>query len=320
METNMKMSRIVYGCAGRAMLEGEDVCDLLDKVLEMGVNCFDTAENYRHSEESLGRWIAERNVRSRIFIITKGCHPYDRDRVTPEDLREDIEKSFRRLHTDYIDIYMLHRDDSKVPVGPLVEVLNEYHKAGKIGRFGGSNWTVKRILEANRYADEHGLQPFTLSSPHFGIGVQAEDPYGGSDGCVNISGPGMEKEREFYEISQMPVFAYSSLGRGFFTGRVRSDAPEKAAKVLDEFAVKGYCHPENFERLRRAEQMAVEKNATVSQIALAWLLNQKMNVFPLVSSGSFDRFKENCGSLNISMTQDEIDWLDLKLRERKTVQ
>lgn len=309
----MKMSRIVYGCACKAMLAGENVNDLLDKVLDLGVNCFDTAENYQGSEDSLGRWIASRkDIREKIFIITKGCHPYERDRVTPEDLRDDIEKSFKRLHTDYIDIYMLHRDNKRVPVGPLVEVLNEYHKAGKIGRFGGSNWTKERIIEANRYADEHGLQPFTLSSPHYGIAVQAEDPYGGSDGCVNISGPGMEKEREFYEISQMPVFAYSSLGRGFFTGRVKSDEPEKAREVLDEFAVKGYCHPENFERLRRVEQMAGEKNATVAQIALAWLLNQKMNVFPLVSSNNFDRFKSNCQSVSIRLTEDEVNWLDLR--------
>jgi len=308
----MKLSRIVYGCASSAMLAGEDVSELLDKVLALGINVFDTAENYGLSEVSLGNWIASRNIRDKVHIITKGCHPYERDRVTPEDLVADLEQSFVRLQTDHVDTYFLHRDDSKVPVGPLVEILNEYHKAGKIGRFGGSNWTVARIKEANRYADEHGLVPFTVSSPHYGIGVQAEDPYGGSDGCVNISGPGMEKEREYYEVGQMPVFAYSSLGRGFFTGRVKSDAPEKAAEVLDKFAVKGYCNPDNFERLKRVEEMARSKNATVSQIALAWIMNQKMNVFPIVSSNNIDRFTQNCGALEITLTEDECNWLDLR--------
>lgn len=308
----MKLSRIVYGCASKAMIAGEDVCELLDKVFESGVNVFDTAENYGLSECSLGNWISSRHNRDKIHIITKGCHPYDRDRVTPEDLKADLEQSFTRLKTDYIDTYLLHRDDSRVPVGPLVEILNEYHKAGKIGRFGGSNWTSKRIKEANKYAADHGLEPFTISSPHYGIAVQSRDPYGGSDGCVNISGPGMEAEREFYEISGMPVLAYSSLGRGFFTGRVKSDEPEKAAEVLDEFSVKGYCWPENFERLKRVEKLAGQKEATVPQIALAWLLNQKMNVYPIVSSNNIGRFRENLGSLNITLTENEMKWLDLR--------
>ena len=85
--------------------------------------------------------------------------------MTPEDLKHDIEQSFERLGTDYIDIYLMHRDDLKVEPGPMVEILNEYHKAGRIGAFGGSNWTHQRIAEANQYAGEHGLMPFTVSSP-----------------------------------------------------------------------------------------------------------------------------------------------------------
>ena len=232
--------------------------------------------------------------------------------MTPEDLREDLEKSFRQLQTDYIDTYFLHRDDISKPVGPLVEALNECHKAGLIGRFGGSNWTVKRIQEANEYAHSHGLIPFTVTSPHYGIGVQVEDPFGGSSGCVNISGKSQEKEREYYEVSRMPVFSYSSLGRGFFTGRVKSSEPENAVNVLDKFAVKGFCHPENFRRLERVEQLAAEKGASVPQIALAWILNQKMNVYPIVSSTNPKRFKDNIAALEIRLTDEEIRWLDLQ--------
>lgn len=310
--SSMALSKIVYGCASGAMLEGQDVSDVLDQVLDMGVNVFDTAENYGLSECSLGNWIKSRGVRNRVHIISKGCHPYERDRVTPEDLKEDLEKSFRRMQTDYIDTYLFHRDDISKPVGPIVEVLNECHKAGLIGRFGGSNWTVKRIQEANAYASAHGLLPFTVSSPHYGIGVQVEDPFGGSSGCVNISGKSQEKEREYYEISQMPVFSYSSLSRGFFTGRVKSSEPENAVNVLDKFAVKGFCHPENFKRLERVEQLAAERDATVPQIALAWLLNQKMNVYPIVSSTNPERFRDNLKALDIRLDEGEIKWLNLE--------
>jgi len=310
------VSRLVFGCAGEAMHNGERVHELLDEIYALGVTTFDTAENYGLSEVSLGNWIADRGIRGRVTVISKGCHPYGRDRVTPEDLREDITKSFRQLKTDYIDIYLLHRDDLNVPIGPIVELLNEYHKAGKIGAFGGSNWTHQRIAEANAYAAAHGLVPFTVSSPHFGLADQIVDPWGGSAGCVEISGPKHADAREFYRREQMPVFSYSSLGRGMFTGRVHSGDPEGAKRVMDADGVKGYCYPVNFERLARTEELAAEKHATVSQIALAWLLNQNFPVFPIVSTSKGSRMQENLRSLEIELTPDELRWLDLQQDER----
>ena len=97
------------------MIQGEDADELLDEVYAQGITTFDTAENYGLSEASLGHWLKNRGNREKVVIISKGCHPYDgRDRVTPEDLKHDIEQSFERLGTDYIDIYLMHRDDLKV--------------------------------------------------------------------------------------------------------------------------------------------------------------------------------------------------------------
>lgn len=306
------LSRIVFGCAIEPMLKGEDVNYLLDAVADMGITVFDTAENYGLSEASLGRWMRERKNREKLVIISKGCHPYGKDRVTPEDLKNDIEQSFERLGTDYIDIYFLHRDDHKIDPGIMVEVLNEYYKKGKIRAFGGSNWTAERIELANTYAKEHGLQPFTVSSPNFGLADQIGDPFGGGDGCVTISGPEHARDRAWYLANQMPVFAYSSLGRGFFSGRVKSDAPEEAKNVIDEFAVKGYCYQENFERLRRVEELAKEKQCSVPQMALAWVLAQKLNVFPLVSARNPKRMQDNLAALSINLTEKEQKWLNLE--------
>ena len=120
------LSRIIYGCTTEAMMKGQNVNKLLDEIYALGINTFDTAENYGLSEVSLGNWMKERNNSNKVVVITKGCHPYDGvDRMTPEYLKQDIEQSFRRLQTDYIDIYLLHRDVLEVPVGPIVEVLNE---------------------------------------------------------------------------------------------------------------------------------------------------------------------------------------------------
>ncbi len=305
------VSRMVFGCANDAMSPGKDADELLDAVFDLGINTFDTAEVYDGSEVCLGNWMRRRGNRENVVVITKGCHPRgDEDRVTPEALKEDLEHSLKQLDTDYIDIYLLHRDDFSVPVGPLVEILNEYYDAGKIRAFGGSNWTIPRIEEANAYAAGHGLVPFTVSSPNYSLCEQCGDPSPGSAGGVTIAGPQNEASRQWYRDHHMPAFAYSSLARGMLSGKVKSYDPEGALKVLDEFAIMGYYCPENFARLARAEQLAKEKDATVAQIALAWILNQDLPIFPIVGSSRIETMKKNTAAADIYLSSEEIHWLD----------
>jgi len=118
---------------------------LLDEILALGGNTFDAAHIYGNGdvERALGRWVAARGVREQVVIVTKGAHhSQDRQRVTPYDITSDLHDSLARLCTDYIDLYLLHRDDPSVPVGPIVEVLNEHRAAGRIHAFGGSNWST----------------------------------------------------------------------------------------------------------------------------------------------------------------------------------
>ena len=115
---------------------------LLDAAEAMGCNILDTALIYRggDSERVLGQWLQARGNRDDLILLTKGAHPnQDRRRVTHYDIASDLHDSLARLHTDHVDIYLLHRDDETQPVGPIVEALNEHHAAGRIGLFGGSN-------------------------------------------------------------------------------------------------------------------------------------------------------------------------------------
>ncbi len=308
-------SKLVFGCANDPMLAGENVDDLLDAVFDMGINMFDTAENYGLSEVSLGHWLKKSGKRDQVVLISKGCHPYERERVTPEDLRQDIEQSMERLGTDYIDIYLLHRDNTALEPGPIVEILNEYKRAGHIGIFGGSNWTHERITEANAYAKVHGLTPFQISSPNFGLCEQIDDPFGGGSGCVTISGKENEVAREWYRQQKMPILAYASLGRGMFSGRVKSSDPEGAKAFLDVYAQKGYLHPANLERLARTEQLAKEKGCSVPQLALAWLFLQDLAVFPIVSAKKAERMQENVAALEVPLSEAEARWLNLETEE-----
>lgn len=307
------VSRMIYGCTTAAMMDGENVNELLDEVYALGINTFDTAENYGLSEVSLGRWMKVRGNREDVVVISKGCHPYNGvDRMAPEYLKQDIEQSFERLGSDYIDIYLLHRDVEGVEVGPIVEILNEYHKVGKIKSFGGSNWTYQRIEEANTYAKEHGLVPFTVSSPNYGLCRQVNDPWGGSAGCITITGTENADARKWYLKNEVTVLAYSSLGRGLFSGKIKSDEIEKAKAMMEPGAAHAYCHEENFERLARAEQLAEKKNCTVSQIALAWMLKQDVKAFPIVSTSTGKRMEDNVRAFEIRLSNEEAKWLNLE--------
>lgn len=154
------LSKIIFGCAIPVMIQGEDADELLDEVYAQGITTFDTAENYGLSEASLGHWLKNRGNREKVVIISKGCHPYDgRDRVTPEDLKHDIEQSFERLGTDYIDIYLMHRDNPMVDLGPMVEILNEYHKAGRDRGF----WWFQLDPSENRRSECICLEIWTRS-------------------------------------------------------------------------------------------------------------------------------------------------------------
>lgn len=311
------VSRLVLGTMIIHTNALEESFALLDAAVALGYNTLDCAHVYGGggSERAIGQWMQARGNREQIVILTKGCHPnVDRKRVTPFDLAADLHDSLARLQTDYIDIYLLHRDDPEVPVGPLVEVLNHYYRIGKIRAFGGSNWRHKRIQEANDYARAQGLIPFTASSPHFSLAEQVQDPWG--PGCVSLSGPHEAAARAWYAAHQMPIFAYSSLARGFFSGRITRGNFPQIQETLDPACRRAYCHEVNFQRLDRAYLLAREKNVTVAQIALAYVLHQPLNIFALVGAANREEAQANMEATALSLTEDEMAWLDLRRDER----
>ncbi len=148
---------------------------MFDEYFRLGGNCFDTAHIYYEgrSEKVLGQWIKNRNLRNEIVILDKGAHtPF----CDPDNLTKQIFESLERLQTDYIDIYLLHRDNLQIPVEEFIEVLNEHKKAGRIKIFGCSNWTIKRIYEANEYAKKKGLEGFSIVSNNFSLARMIQAP------------------------------------------------------------------------------------------------------------------------------------------------
>lgn len=306
---NKPVSEIFFGTAAPAFLEGQEADELFEDIFRLGINTIDTARNYKLSEKSVGHWFETYGHRDEVVLLTKCGHPEDgHKRINEKDIRDDFRVSSEFLHTSYFDIYLLHRDDPDVAVGTVVEILNALHAEGKIGAFGGSNWTHQRIEAANEYAYQHGLIPFSVSSPHFSLADQIGDPWGW--GTVTITGKQNREAREWYQKNQMPVIAYSSLCRGLFSGKLKSTDLDRAAAVMDEAAVKGYAYPENFAKLGRCEELASAKGCSVAQIAIAWLFQQNINIFPVVSAGKPERMLSNIEACNLLLTEEEITYLN----------
>jgi aryl-alcohol dehydrogenase-like predicted oxidoreductase len=307
---NKPISRLVQGTIMCNTSEQERCNDLLDSAYAQGINSFDTAHVYGNGEceRSVGAWFNSRGLRDEIVLIGKGAHQnQDRKRVTPYDISADIHDSLARFKTDYIDLYLLHRDDPDVPVGPIVERLHEHKESGHIHAYGGSNWSHERIADANAYAKMHGLTPFAASSPHFSLAEQATPPW---PGCITISGPSEINSRDWYRQHKMPLFTWSSLAGGFFSGRFRPDNLDSFETYLDKLCVDVYCFDDNWGRLERAEKLAVERGCSLPQIALAYVLNQPQEIHALIACWTPEEVKDNVKSLEIELSVDELHWLE----------
>jgi aryl-alcohol dehydrogenase-like predicted oxidoreductase len=306
------VARLVQGTVMLSSQRLDESFALLDAVYAQGGTTFDTAHGYGGGdcERVLGRWVRERGLREQVVIIGKGAHHnQDRQRVTPFDITADLHDSLARQKTDYIDLYLLHRDDPSVPVGPIVEVLNEHKAAGKILAFGGSNWSVERFQAANAYAAAHGLEGFAASSPNFSLAVQAKEPW---PNCISISGPVAAAQRDWYAEQQTPLFTWSSLAGGFFSGRFTRANLADFSTYLDKLAVDVYCNEENFQRLDRVAALAEAKGMTIPQIATAYVMSVPLNIFALVGCNTGDEFRDNVAAATLKLTPGEIAWLELR--------
>lgn len=310
-----KVSKFFIGTLGMLPHEKEKHFKTLDAAYDLGITAIDTARAY-DSEPTIGEWIKTRGIRENIVLLSKGAHPTDyRQRVTPYDIDSDLAETLAELQTDYLDIYLLHRDDPTLPVGPIVEKLNEHQAAGRIRVFGGSNWTHTRLEEANEYAYAHNLSPMAVSSPNFSLAEQVKNPF--APGCVTIAGNKNAEAQAWYIKNQMPVLAYSSLARGLFSGRITRELLKNDPDSIDQFCRIGYCYEENFVRLDRCREIAEEKGCSIPQVAMAYVLDSPLNAYPVIGAANRSEMESSIGALNVKLTPQDVLYLELKTDTRK---
>lgn len=268
---DMKVSAVAIGADyyGTSVSE-KDSFRLMDIYTDFGGNCIDTARLYANgmSEEVVGRWLKGKS-RDKIVVSTKGAHPpiedMSRSRLSEEELRYDLELSLKKLDCDYIDLYWLHRDDAEKPVGPIIESLNKFIKEGKIRNIGASNWTVKRIAEANKYAEENGLKPFCASQIKWSL-VKTNGDYQDDPTIVEMN----EEEYEFYKKKSTAVFAYASQGKGFFSKLIKGGADS-----LDDKTRERYLCESNLKNSELILSIAEKNNISISAAVVSYIYSDE---------------------------------------------
>ena len=304
---DMELSKIALGCDSKPFKKGKDVTEILDACRQIGINVFDTARGYGKSEKVLGEYIRTHGNREDYYVISKGCLPYPFSRVNEKCLIKDLEKSLTTLNIGYIDLYLLHRDDSGCNLRLLIQVLNEYIKKGKIKAYGFSNFTAKRVSQAERIAKLYDLVGPIAVSDNLTLLPWVQDPWGGSDGCVSLTGK--PDELKFFEERGYPIYSYSPLARGYLTGRVNS-ADSFDTKNVDKAAIRAYQSEENIERLKTLEGISKELNISIPSLTIAYLCNKKLKIVPVIGSTSPIRLKENMEATKIVLPEETMAALD----------
>ncbi len=288
-------------------LNEEESYFILDAFLERGGNLLDTALVYSdwepgekcRSEKLIGRWLKERKNRDKVIISTKGAHPpighMDIPRLSREEILSDMDKSLMNLGCDYVDIYWLHRDAEHLPVDEIMDTLGELVKAGKTRYIGMSNWTHKRIEEANCYAERNSIPKIFSSQIQYSVADSIKENNDPTLVLMNDS------EYNYFKEKKMPVFAYSAQAKGLFS---KIDALGKDG-VTGKAAIR-YLSKRNLKRFEVIKDLSLKYSVTVAEIVISALCsNPDFQVIPIVGCKNLSHLENTLSGTKIKLTSKE---------------
>src|SRR5579859_5479382 len=294
--TGVPVSALCLGCMNFGSPTPEDeAITMINYALDHGINFLDTAnvDNRGRSEEIVGKALKQNGKRSKIVLATKVHGRMDDDNVlaagnSRRHIIAECDASLKRLQTDYIDLYQIHRPESQTPIDETLRALDDLIRAGKVRYIGTSTFPAWQVLESLWVSQELGLNRFVSEQP----------PYHLLDRSI---------ERELVPLAQtygLAILPWSPLARGFLSGKYKQgeDIPgdSRAARdmqVQGAFAERTKKHFSDlaFALLGEVEALAQEKSATPSQIALAWVMNQPAITSPIIGPRTLDHLKDNLG-------------------------
>ena len=294
------VSRLVMGCDSNNTMP--DTAVMFDDWFERGGNTFDTSHGYGNPngacERNLGQWIRNRGIRDKVVVNEKGAN-YPRN--TPDGLSAELIKGLERLQMEWVDIFMIHRDNVLVPVGEWVDVLNEHLRAGRMKVFGLSNFSVARLKAFGEYAARHGLRSFSAVSNQFSLARVLAPLWD-----MELESSSDAESRAWFQQTQTPLMSWSSQARGFFTERAsrenRSDPEFNRCWYSDD----------NFKRKERAEELARKRGVLPINVALAYVLCQPFPTFPLIGPKQIAESRSSLAALEVELSPRDLRWLNLE--------
>jgi len=292
--TGLKVSRLCLGAmtygdpAWRAwVLSEEQSRPFIKRALEAGITFFDTADMYSlgKSEEVLGRALRDFARRDNVVVATKAFSPMSDDPndrgLSRKHLLSSIDNSLRRLGTDYVDLYQIHRWDPDTPIEETLSALHDIVRAGKVRYIGASSMWVWQFVKAQYLADRHSWTKFVSMQNHYNLVYR-------------------EEEREmlpFCRDEGVGVIPWSPLARGFLAGNRRA---------ADDFAHKLYYAASDFRIVDRVVEVANARGVAPAQIALAWVLHQPAITAPIVGASKMPQLDQAIAALEITLSDDEL--------------
>jgi 1-deoxyxylulose-5-phosphate synthase len=306
--SGLKVSRICLGAMSfgnedwqRWTISEDKSRTIVRRALELGINFFDTADVYSNgfSEEILGRALGEFAKRDQVILATKvngpmGNGPNDRG-LSRKHICDAVHQSLRRLRTDYIDLYQIHRWDYEAPIEETLEALNDLVRSGKVLYLGASSMFAWEFSRALYTADRHGWTRFVSMQNHYNIIYR-------------------EEEREMIPLclhEGIAVLPWSPLARGFVAGnRSRSGGGETLRAKTDEYAHRLYYQEGDFQVADRVTEIARNRGVKPAQVALAWLLSKPGVTSPVIGTTKVEHLEEAVASLKLSLDAAEIQRLE----------
>lgn len=306
-QTALNVSRLCLGTMQFGWTADEPTSfRILSMAFEAGINFIDTADIYSRwvpghrggeSETIIGRWWRQSGIpRDQIIIATKvrgqmGEGPMDQG-LSRDYILKAAENSLRRLQTDYIDLYQTHWPDPNVPIEETLRAFDELIRQGKVRYIGCSNYKADALRGALETARKNNLPRFESLQPHYNLVHRSE-----------FEGELAQVCREY----NLGVIPYSPLAAGFLSGKYRPNSLVESARAE---GVRKYFREENWKLLDEMDKMAEQKEASLSQLALAWLLHQPLVTSPIIGPRTPEQLYDNLAALSVSLTQDEIAHLN----------
>ncbi|MEK1905301.1 MAG: aldo/keto reductase [Pseudomonas sp.] len=307
--SGLKVSKLCLGCMsygkgtyhGGWTLDDEQSAPFFKRAFEHGINFFDTADAYSEgaSELLLGKMVKEFSRREEVVIATKffgTMGPGQNERgASRKHIVSAVDASLKRLGTDYIDLYQLHRWDYETPFEETAEALNDLVRAGKVLYLGASSMHTWQFAKALSIQERHGFSRFISMQPQYNLVYR-------------------EEEREMLPFCQdqgVGVIPWSPLARGFLAGNRNKEGSGATDRAKNDAFARGlYFREDDFEVQQRLAQVASAKGVEPMKVALAWVASRSAVTAPIIGATKLEQLDQAVEALEVTLTTDEVAKLE----------